>query len=416
MRIHGVPLRFPSFHNALHTIRISMNGVPRTRRYRDLFTLRDKFSHLLVGVTGATAIFLFVYAVHYVHSTSADGVQIRRETKEVFVEPPPYHHGPTSSSSSEPTALPPKSAPKPRPKSELPACVPPPGSAPPAPAIGSRSSFYDDPRYPPPRDTFCVVIGPEGTGSTWLSQIIPATHRPNPNPLRPPNTASATLFELWSSGPIEIVNRARTMFARRMRGDMGPGGSAASRSRFAVHHASHPDFNSEHYPDLHSSLWRRFQEAGIRLRVVLTYRDPVEAAHSNHRRQFKHLRVGSHPKNDIVCAARFTEKHMTLLSNQLEALETRGGAVGQDDVIAVSYHRMLEDPKGQARRLAAYLGFDAKQQETLRNAIINGKRAASNYTQRLTRPEIDFLHDFFDTERAYKWRHLREATERKWSL
>lgn len=404
-------------HIAFPLTIIIMNGVPGTRRYRDLLSLRDKFSNILVGITGATAIFLFIYTVHYIHSTSADGVRFRRDVKGVFVEPPPYD--PASLSDSKDLPLNPASAPLP--KSEPLACVPPAPSSPPrGPApITSHSSFYDDPRYPPPRDTFCLVIGPEGTGSTWLSQIIPATHRPNPNPSKPPNTATATLFELWSSGPIEIVNRARTMFARRMRGDMGAGGAGGSASappRFAVLHASSPDFNAYHYPDLHSSLWRRFQEAGIRLRVVLTYRNPVEAAHSNHRRQFKHLRVGSQPKNDIVCAARFTEKHMTLLSNQLEALETRGGAVGQDDVIAISYHRMLEDPKGQARRLAAYLGFDAKQQETLRNSIINGKRAASNYTQRLTRPEIDFLHDFFDTERAYKWRHLREATERKWSL
>lgn len=385
-----------------------MFSVPRTRRYRDLVTFRDRFSTILVGVTGATAVFLFLYTVHYVQSTSAAGVPYRRDPArgalgEPDLAPPPF----TTTAGGEP----------------LPEGEPPPGAreppppAPPAPgplAPGSPRSFYEDPRYPPPRHTFCLVVGPEGTGSTWLSQILPATHRPPTNPYKPAHSATATLHELWSSGPIEAVNRARTMFARRVGADVARAAAAGGDSpQLAVLHASAPDFDALHYPDLHSSLWRRFHEAGLRLRLLLTYRDPAEAAHSNHRRRWRHLRVGPPPgRNDIVAAARSTERHMALLSAQLEALEARGGPVRPADVLAVSYHRLLEDPKGEARRIAAYLGLDPRQHEALRLAAANGRRAPSNYTLRLPRPAVAYLQDFFDAERAHKWRRLREATER----
>lgn len=375
-----------------------MFSVPRTRRYRDFVTFRDRFSTILVGVTGATAVFLFLYTVHYVQTTSGAGV--------------PYRRDPARGALGEPDL-----APSPLPEGEPPpGAREPPPPAPPAPgplAPGSPRSFYEDPRYPRPRDTFCLVVGPEGTGSTWLSRLLPATYRPPVNPYKPPNTATATLHELWSCGPIEVVNRARTMFARRVSADVTRGAAGREGPQLAVLHASAPDFDALHYPDLHSSLWRRFHEAGLALRLILTYRDPAEAAHSNHRRQWKHLRVGPPPgRNDVVSAARSTERHMTLLSAQLEALEALGAPVRPADVLAVSYHRLLEDPKGEARRIAAYLGLDPRQHEELRVAAANGRRAPSNYTLRLPRPAVAFLQDFFDAERARKWRHLREATER----
>ena len=394
--------------------------APRTRSRAALATFRERFSTILVGVTGATAVFLFLYTVHYVQSTSGAGVPYRRHHQEpgdaALGEP---DLGPSSFTTTTTTTTtgpdePLRADPPTHPPS--PATPAPPEPAPPP---APPQSFYEDPRYPAPRDTFCLVVGPEGTGSTWLSELLPATHRPPTNPYKPAHSATATLHELWSSGPIEAVNRARTMFARRVGADVARAAAAAAAPggepppQLAVLHASAPDFNAQHYPDLHSSLWRRFHEAGLRLRLILTYRDPAEAAHSNHRRRWKHLRLGGPSgKNDIVAAARSTEKHMTLLSAQLEALEARGGPVRSADVLAVSYHRLLEDPKGEARRIARYLDLGPRQNEALRLAATNGRRAPSNYTQRLPPPEVAYLRDFFDAERAHKWRRLREATER----
>lgn len=340
-------------------------------------SVRKRFSTILVGITGATAIGLLIYAIHFIRAASGErgGAGERTTLDELLPEARWRARGDTP------------------------------------PALG----FYDGSRHLIPRDTFCLVLGAEGTGSTWVSRLVPASHRPPAVPRKHrPDTATALFHDLWSSGPLETVERARETFVQRVAAEVD---KARRRRRgkpdvaqLAVLHVSAPDFDTLHYPDLHSSLWRRFHEAGLALRVIVTYRDPAQAAYSNHRRRWHHLRVGSPlPRNDIVCAARSTEKHMALLSAQMEALAAGPSSVGPGDVLAVSYHRLLEDPRGQARRMARYLGLDPDQHRRMEAVAASSRRAPRDYARRLTAAEVAFLRDFFDAERSRKWRYLREA-------
>lgn len=256
------------------------------------------------------------------------------------------------------------------------------------PLPSSGTSFYTTSRPVLPR-MFVFVIGAEGTGSTWLSRLIPADHRPTGNIHK---GIAAVIHQLWSDGPLDqllvaqqgLVDALNTFVPRHR--------------RISVLHASAPDWDSLHYPDLHSSLWHSFYQANLTLRILVTYREAAAAAHSNYRRNWRHLRLKG--KRDIARSARSTEKHMTLLASQLQALPW------PDDVLVVCFRHMLQQPLAEASRMAAYLRLNKIDRLRLQTAMTRNRRKPSNYTTRLSAPQLGFLAEFFDAERRSKWEVL----------
>lgn len=273
------------------------------------------------------------------------------------------------------------------------------------------SSFYHPLSRPPHAQIFCFVVGAEGTqcchavcafcdappiagtGSTWMSKVLPADHRPHTSPAR---GITAVIHRLWSSGPIQQVVGAQQELPAKL-DQLVP-----ATARLSVLHVSAPDWDALHYPDVHSGLWSLFYQARFTLKVLVMYRDPAQAAHSNHRREWKHLKVGGKP--DVASSARSTEKHMTLLSEQLRALPHPA------DVLAVDYHRVMSDPRGEAARIARYLTLNDLRTQKFERALMASRRPPSNYTKRLGPVELEFLHNFFDAERRSKWAYLVERT------
>lgn len=226
-----------------------------------------------------------------------------------------------------------------------------------------------------------------------MSRVLPADHRPNTNPAR---GITALIHQLWSSGPAQQILQTQEQLPRKL-DEMMP-----TTAQLSVLHVSAPDWDALHYPDLHSSLWGLFYRAHLTLKVLVMYRDPAQAAHSNHRRQWKHLRVGG--RQDIACSARSTEKHMTLLSEQIRALRY------PDDVLAIDYRRVLEHPRREATRVSAYLGLNERRARKLEHTLLSSRRGHSNYSQMLRPDEVRFLHEFFDAERRSKWHYLVQRT------
>lgn len=257
----------------------------------------------------------------------------------------------------------------------------------------SEASFYHPVDRPLHDRTFCLVLGAEGTGSTWMSKILPANYRPNTNPSK---GLTAVIHRLWSSGPTALVARTQRDLSGKLR-ELVP-----DHMRLGVLHVSAPDWDALHYPDLHSELWPAFYRARINLKILVMYRDPAQAAHSNHRRGWKHLRVNG--RQDIACSARSTEKHMTLLSEQIRSLPY------PDDVLVVDYHRVLNNPREQAARITRYLNLGDLQSRKFEHTLLTSRRGHSNYTKSLSAEESGFLDQFFDTERRSKWDYLVERT------
>lgn len=257
------------------------------------------------------------------------------------------------------------------------------------------SSYFNRYRPPHPR-VFCFVIGPEGTGSTWVSKILPKDHTP---PFSPKKGITSTIHRLWSSGPTTQVLKAQQQLTQDLKRLIPDG------VRLSVLHVSAPDWDAHHYPDLHSSLWPAFYDAGLTLRVIVTVRDPAQAAHSNHRRRWKHLRSPDGKHQDIAHSARSTEMHMTLLSQQIRSLEH------PHDVLVASYHHIKRDPEAQAQRIAAYLELDTHRTKLLQDQLRRTRRRASNYTTALDQSERAFLDSFFDEERCRKWAYLRQRAD-----
>ena len=128
-------------------------------------------------------------------------------------------------------------------------------------------------------------------------------------------------------------------------------------------------------------------------------RDPSQAAHSNHRRKWKHLRINN--RQDVARSARSTEMHMTLLSEQVRTLRY------PDDVLVVDYHRVMQNPRKQAERIGRYLHLGNSRTRHLTSRLLQSRRPPSNYTEALSSDEVHFLHRFFDTERVAKWHYLQ---------
>lgn len=254
----------------------------------------------------------------------------------------------------------------------------------------SISSFFG-PGRPVYDQTFCFVIGAEGTGSTWISKMIPSDHKP---PFSPYQGLTARFHQLWSSGPIGDVLAAQKDLARNLK-NLVP-----TQARLSVLHVSAPDWDAHHYPDIHSSLWSTFYTARLTLRIIVMVRDPAQAAHSNHRRKWKHLRSPNGKHQDIVHSARSTEMHMTLLSQQVQSL------AHPHDVLVVNYHKVMIQPTHEAQRISRYLGLQQGKSDQLVKRLVASRRAPSNYTNLLGSEEAKYLDTFFDSERRKKWRYL----------
>lgn len=251
-------------------------------------------------------------------------------------------------------------------------------------------TFYGASR-PRHKRTFCFVIGAEGTGSTWMSKMLPADHKP---PFNPKKGLTATIHQMWGSGPTARVRGATERLVEQLRHQI------PETARLSALHVSSPDWDAHHYPDIHSLLWPAFYRAGLTLRVIVMVRDPAQAAHSNHRRQWKHLRVEG--RQDVARSARSTEMHMTLLSEQVRTLRY------PNDVLVVDYHRVMLEPMEQAERIARYLDLDATRTQQFALRLRQSRRPPSNYTLALHEDQVQYLRGFFDTERSAKWQYLRD--------
>jgi len=247
--------------------------------------------------------------------------------------------------------------------------------------------------------TFCLVIGPEGTGSTWLSNVLPADHRP---PVNRKVGITATLHQMWANSPMAGVQQARDRLVQDLR-HLVP--HPSGQQTLTVLHVSVPDWDADHYPDLHSSLWPQFYQAGLNLRIIATFRDPVQAAFSNFRRKWPHLRHGGpHGTPDLLRSARSTERHMTLLSNQLRMLPH------PRDVLVLDYHQLMMYPEREGFRITEFLWLDSDGPRTQQffDKLRSSRRPPSDYTSVLSKRDRRFLEQFFDTERRGKWDYLRE--------
>lgn len=253
-----------------------------------------------------------------------------------------------------------------------------------------HESFYRPGRPRHPR-TFCFVIGAEGTGSTWMSKALPADHKPSGNPAR---GITGIIHKMWSTGSRADIMHARKSLVSSLERWI------PKHANLSVLHVSAPDFNANHYPDIHSSLWPAFYQAKLNLAIVLTVRDPAQAARSNHRRRWGHLRLNDGTQ-DIARSARSTEKHMTLLSEQVRALPF------PKDVCVVSYHNLLLRPRQEARRLSKCLHFDKTKTKAFENRVASTRRAPTNVSsQQVSEADKEFLKNFFDRERSSKWDYL----------
>lgn len=268
-----------------------------------------------------------------------------------------------------------------------------------APDLFMDSSFFQRTGVRLHDHTFCLVIGPEGTGSTWLSTVLPADHRP---PVNRKVGITATLHQMWANSPMTGAQQARDRLVQDLR-HLVP--HPVAQQTLTVLHASVPDWDADHYPDLHSSLWPQFYQAGLNLRIIVTFRDPVQAAFSNYRRKWPHLRHGGpHGTPDLLRSARSTERHMTLLSNQLRTLPH------PRDVLVLDYHQLMMHPEREGLRIAEFLWFasDATRTDRFLDKLRASRRAPSDYTSGLSKNDRRFLEQFFDAERRGKWDYLRE--------
>lgn len=260
----------------------------------------------------------------------------------------------------------------------------------------STSSFFAPEKRRPRSRTFCLVIGPEGTGSTWISKILPADYRPPEDRNR---GITATLHKVWGSGPLaekleaqkRLVHDLRHLVPRKL-----------EKHGRAVLHISAPDWDADHYPDLHSSLWSSFYQAHLNLRVIVLYRDPAQAAYSNYRRQWPHLQDPGTGRPDLVRSARSTEKHMTLLSEQIRCL------IHPHDVLVLDYQQLMLQPEQEASRIAKYLWMNAEESERFAKALKDSRVPPNDFAKDLSRTERQFLQRFFDAERCAKWGYLQD--------
>lgn len=251
-------------------------------------------------------------------------------------------------------------------------------------------SFYGDRVHPRWNRTFCIVTGAEGTGSTWITKMMPADHRA---PFNPRDGITNTVHRMWSSLITKRVQGAQqALVADLIR-------FVPKNAQLSVMHVSAPDFDAHHYPDIHSQLWHDFYKAKLNLAIIVMMRNPAEAAHSNHRRGWRHLRVPD-GRQDVAHSARSTEMHMTLLSAQVQALAYPA------DVLVVSYHKVLQNPEQQARRIGKYLHMRPGAEQTFVDRLKSSRRKPSNYSQRLAPHEVKFLESFFESDRARKWQFL----------
>lgn len=255
---------------------------------------------------------------------------------------------------------------------------------PPLPAMAfGDNSFYRPHRPRHPR-TFCFVLGTEGTGSTWVSKMLPADYRP---PSDPHQGIAATIHDMWGNGPAARVMQARQRLVAHLKQWI------PVDANLTVLHVSGPDWDADHYPDIHSLLWPAFYQARLTLAIIVTVRRPARAA------AMDHLRLKGSAR-DIVRSARSTEKRMTLLSQQLQSLAY------PDDVCVLNYHRAMLYPREEAVRIGAYLGLGTNKTRQLSENLFRFRQPPVNSTGLLSGTERRFLDSFFDQERCHKWDYL----------
>lgn len=273
-----------------------------------------------------------------------------------------------------------------------------------APYITSFFTGYKGGRMPQAK-IFCLVIGAEGTGSTWVSNEVPADYR---LPSDPKKGFTATLHQLWSSGPLQQRMDAQKRLVHDLK-HLIPRGPGRGHRLFVLH-VSAPDWDADHYPDLHSSLWSSFFEAHYTLRVIVLYRDPTQAAYSNYRRAWPHLRDTATGRPDLLRSARSTERHMSLLSEQIRCLQH------PHDVLVLGYQRLLLQPEVEADRISKYLWLYPETAQDFVARFKASRRAPRSFTDRPSDTDRRFLQQFFDTERCGKWAYLRERALAGFSL
>jgi len=109
------------------------------------------------------------------------------------------------------------------------------------------------------------------------------------------------------------------------------------------------------------------------------------------------LRRGNH--EDIYAQARITERSLSLLSVQLQAMPA-------DSYCILSYEKILADDIVQNIKLAEYLNIPRR--------FINFKqlrRDTRKYKNSLTGLELEILERFYNERRMRQWAELRAVAE-----
>jgi hypothetical protein len=275
--------------------------------------------------------------------------------------------------------------------------------------VGNTAGPSNDTQDHTEQHQFVLVIGVEGSGSTWLHKLLPTRKLP----ISVRKGLGALMHKVWSSGPLATVTDARRRLVQEIQRDLHitVGGAAERGGRQTKPmdrtslHVSCPDWDHMHYPDLHSSVWQAFRQAGVQLKVVATFRDPRESAYSNFRRNWPHVRVaagtpsrGRGPlKPDVVASARSTDQHLTLLSAQLSSLPMQ-------DVLVVHYEALIFAPERTVGRLAQFLRLSSEEEATVVSSLRErARKDHDKFRQRLNAEQVAFLDGFFDDQRTSKW-------------
>jgi len=260
-------------------------------------------------------------------------------------------------------------------------------------SYGSRMAPISLMKSSKKRLLFVAVIGVEGSGSTWMHRLIPSHKVPN----SVSKGVGKLLHDLWSNGPLVTVAAAQARFVKELQKQV----TQFNRSITSIH-VSCPDWDGAHYPDLHSSFWQGFREAGLDFKIIAMFRDPKESAYSNYHRRWPHIfasKPGQKGKGspDIVASARSTERHLTLLSAQINSLPP-------EDVLVVHYEAMLDSPVSTAWDVANFLGLPNSLYDVMLGKMRGqGRRDHAKFRHQLTANQVQFLDLFFDDQRSSKW-------------
>ncbi|KAL6067907.1 hypothetical protein QOT17_008593 [Balamuthia mandrillaris] len=302
-----------------------------------------------------------------------------------------------------------------------------------------------------------LVAGAEGSGTTFVAQLLSSISDKAsflPQQMQPRDTSSLAAFskashKLWSTGPWKQVEAAKEELLTHLLSLFLEGmGHRRSRSHLIMHR-SYPDFDQNHYPDLSYDFFMLLRPANISFKPIIVFREPEEAAHSNYRRNWGHLRVkvavpldnkddagesGGDAKTtttkmvrDLLSSARSTERWLTFITAQLRTLHPSDYILLNFNQLIAQHHQNKEEKKEEdkkeeeetewcghkadqgceLKRVTRFLGWSKQEEDRLKEMLQERSRPPSDFRHSLEEEEAAFLRSYFTPQRKAKWGWLR---------